>query len=42
MEVMLMREFGWTPQQIDTMAEEDVVRISRILSLMRRELDVHR
>jgi len=37
-----MREFGWTPQQIDTMPEEDVVRISRILSLMRRELDVHR
>lgn len=32
-----MREMGWTPQQIDEMAEEDYVRISRILELMQKE-----
>lgn len=36
-EVMLMREFGWTPQQLDEMPHEEVVRITRILSLMSRE-----
>jgi|GEM_PF-3797932 hypothetical protein len=34
---MLMREFGWTPSEIDEMAEEDFVRITRILEIMNRE-----
>ena len=33
-EVVLMREMGWTPHDIDNMTEDDYVRTSRILEMM--------
>jgi len=32
-----MKEFGWTPSEIDEMEEEDFVRVTRILEIMNRE-----
>ncbi|MHC1625252.1 MAG: hypothetical protein ACXQS2_04570 [Methermicoccaceae archaeon] len=43
MEVFLMKEFGWTPSQIDEMDERDYVRVSRVMELIQKEgRHVHR